>query len=231
MPLPAYPILVISYSEDTRTALQAALKSSGVESVPCESFCAAENLALVGLYNGMLVDLPSIIKAKGEEKIVAYTLANFFPTLRVRTMGAMLVPMTMPGSAKQDKSLNDFLQVTCQAFVPRTLRAYRRHSVCISALLRYRGEESRSFTLNLSWGGIFLVDMCAERFQIGEEMEIYLPEFDCELRATIRATHTWGLRRAPGVGLSFSGLEGRLEEVFTGLLKTRQEYDRDRLIG
>ena len=104
MAQPSHPILVVSYGEETRAALVTTLNNNGASTVSCATFCDAENLALAGLYSGILVDLPSIIKSKGEEKIVAYTLANFFPILRVRTMGGMLVPMAMPGSAKQDKS-------------------------------------------------------------------------------------------------------------------------------
>lgn len=154
MPLPLNPILVVSYSDETRADLVSTLNKSGVAASPCATFCEAENLALKGLYNGLLVDLPSMIKSKGEEKIVAYTLANYFPTLRVRTMGSMLVPMAMPGSVKQDSNLVDFLSRTCSQFSPRTLRAHRRHQICVSTLLYCMGEEHRGFTMDISWGGL-----------------------------------------------------------------------------
>lgn len=227
--LPPHPILVISYTDETRAALVATLNNNGVLAASCATFCEAENLALEGLYSGILVDLPSIIKSKGEEKIVAYTLTNFFPTLRVRAMGSMLVPMTMPGSAKQDKNLGDFLSITCPAFVPRTLRVFRRHPVCISTLLHCKGEEYRGFTLDLSWRGAFIVDVFSERFAGESNIAISFLETGFTLDSTIRWTKPWGRRFAPGIGVSFNELNESVITVFSGILKTSREFDRDRL--
>ncbi|MEI6206446.1 MAG: PilZ domain-containing protein [Desulfuromonadales bacterium] len=227
--VPLHPILVVSYVDETRAALTSILSGSGVSSAVCTSFCEAENLAIRGLYSGLLVDLPSIIKSKGEEKIVAYTLTNFFPTLRVRTIGSMLVPMAMPGSAKQDKSLGDFLNVTCPSNTPRKLRLFRRHPVYISTLIHYDGAEYRGFTLNLSWGGAFIVDLIPEKFAHETDVTISIPELGFNLAASIRWIKSWGNRHAPGVGISFNKLSDREESTFSIILKSSKEFDRDRL--
>lgn len=230
MPLPPHPILVVSYVDETRASLTAILANLGVATVPCSTFCEAENLALKELYSGLLVDLPSIIKSKGEEKIVAYTLANFFPTLRVRTMGSMLVPMAMSGSAKQDKSLDDFLNKSCIAYSPKKLREFRRHPVCLSTLVNYQDYELRGFTLNLSWGGAFIVDLQAEKFTAGDSLVITFTEFGYQVSAEVRRIKPWGPQRyAPGVGLLFTNLEEPLESAIAGIIRTRKEFDRDRL--
>jgi PilZ domain len=227
--LPPYPILVVAYTEETRAALVATLTNNGAVAAPCATFCEAENLALRGCYSGLLVDLPSIIKSKGEEKIVAYTLANFFPTLRVRAMGSMLIPMAMPGSAKQDKNLGDFLSVTCPAFTSRTLRVFRRHQVCISTLVQCNGKEFRGFTLDISWGGAFIVDVFSERF--AGESEVIVSFLDCgfSIPSSIRWLKPWGMRSAPGIGVSFNSLDNTVIPVFSEILKTSREFDRDRL--
>lgn len=230
MPAPLYPILVVSYIDEVRAALTEISGRAGAAIVPCKTFCEAENLALTGLYSGLLLDLPSIIKSKGEEKIVAYTLANFFPTLRVRTIGGMLVPMSMPGSAKQDKSLDDFLHKTCVEFVPKQLREFRRHPVCLSTLTSYGNQESRGFTLNISWGGIFIVDLQAERFTVGDPVTILIPEFSVQVPAEVRRIMPWGvLRHAPGIGLRLGSMDESVIAAFSGVLKTSREFDRDRL--
>jgi hypothetical protein len=223
------PILVVSYVDDTRDALTGILGNAGTIAIPCTSFCEAENLALKGLYRGMLVDLPSIIKSKGEEKIVAYTLANFFPTLRVRTMGGMLIPMTMPGSAKQDKSLDDFLNKSCMAYTPRPLREFRRHPLCISTLLHCNNQEYRGFTQNISWGGAFVVDVFSERFAEESDVKVEFLDFGFNLDASIRWHKPWGERFAPGVGIRFKELDESVISVFSGSFKTSREFDRDRL--
>ena len=230
MALPPHPILAVSYVDETRAALSDVLNKTGAVAVPCANFCEAENLALNGFYSGILVDLPSIIKSKGEEKIVAYTLANFFPTLRVRTMGGMLIPMAMPGSAKQDKNLDDFLSKTCSTFEPRKLRLFRRHSICLTTLINYNGNEIRGFTLNVSWGGMFIVDLQAERFRLGDTVSILIPEFDCNIVAEVCRIKPWGIQRhTPGIGLRFSSLDQIAESVIASITRTSKEFDRDRL--
>lgn len=229
MPTPQYPILVVSYVDETLAALAATLGHNGATAVTCSSFCEAENLALAGLYGGLLVDLPSIIKAKGEEKIVAYTLANFFPTLRVRAMGSMLIPMAMPGSAKQDKNLGDFLTKTCLAFEPRKLRGFRRHPLCLSTLLECNGKEYRGFTMNLSWGGAFIVDVFSEKFADKSNVKLSFPGCGFTLDASIRWTKPWGQNFAPGIGVDFKSLNETVVATFSGFFKTSREFDRDRL--
>jgi Tfp pilus assembly protein PilZ len=230
MALLPHPILAISYIDETRAALADILNKTGATAVPCATFCEAENIVLKELISGILVDLPSIIKSKGEEKIVAYTLANFFPTLRVRTMGGMLVPMAMPGSAKQDKNLDDFLHKTCVAFAPKRLREFRRHQVCLSTLITHKGTDYRGFTLDISWGGAFIVDLQAERFSVGDPLTIVIPEFGCQVHAEVRRIKPWGiLRHAPGIGVCFTSMDETVEAVIAGITRTRREFDRDRL--
>lgn len=230
MPLPPYPILVVSYVDGTRAALAAFLDKSGVVAVPCASFCEAEDAAIKGLYSGMLVDLPSIIKSKGEEKVVAYTLANFFPTLRVRTVGFILVPMATPGLSKQEKSLDDFLHNTCFARLPRRLREFRRHSVCLATRITHNGLDLRGFTVDISWGGVFIVDVHAEQFTIGDQVSIFIPEFGCRIPAEVSRTRPWGVHRhAPGIGLRFSALDETGAAVIADITGTSRESDRDRL--
>ncbi len=229
MQLPLFPILVVSYSEESRSALAGSLQNHGVQVGSCTSFCEAEDLALTGLYSGLLIDLPSIIKSKGEEKIVAYSLANFFPTLRVRTMGTMLIPMTMPGNAKQDRSLDDFLTVTCPAFTPRKLRAFRRHPLCLSTIVTCNGNEHRGFTGDISWGGAFIIDVFSERFEGESDISISFADCGFTLDASIRWIKPWGGRTAPGIGVSFTDLTPAVILPLTAILKTSRQFDRDRL--
>ncbi len=231
MPLLDHPIFVISSNDDTRAALINSLKSFDVELMPCATFLEAEDLALNGLYSGVLVDLPSIVKAKGEEKIVACSLTGFFPTLRVRVMGPMLIPMTMPGAAKQENSVNDFINRACKNFVCRTLRAHARHSVGISVATRTANNETRAFTLDISWGGAFIVDFNPERFEIGDELTVHFQEPDCDVKATVRWKQSWGLRHAPGIGVQFHEPGDELSSFLLKLLKHAKNHDRDRLVA
>lgn len=230
MLLPPYPILVVSYLHEIRVALTTLVANSGASAVPCSTFCEAESLAHKELYSGLLVDLPSIIKAKGEEKIVAYTLTNFFPTLRVRLIGPKLAPMGMSGDVKQEENLAEFLSNSCVPYASKRLREFRRHSVCLSTLVQHKGLEIRGFTLNLSWGGAFVVDLHAEKYSSGESLIITFPEFECSVPATVCRVKPWGIKRyAPGMGLCFSYMDEALETAIYSVIRTRKESDRDRL--
>ena len=72
-----HPILIISYNAEIRLTLSENLQRNNVLGIPCESFAQAEDIAREGVYNGILVDLQSIVKAKGDEKIVACSLTVF----------------------------------------------------------------------------------------------------------------------------------------------------------
>jgi len=231
MPLLDHPIFVISVSDDTRAALANSLKAFDVQLVQCSTFLEAENLALQGLYSGILVDLPSIVKAKGEEKIVACSLSGFFPTLRVRVMGTMLIPMTMPGAAKQENSVSDFINRACKNFMPRQLRSHHRHVIGISVATRFSDIETLAFTLDICWGGAFIVDFNPERFAIGDELTIFFQEPSCEIQATVCWKQSWGLRHAPGIGVQFHSLTDTLSEFLLRLLKHAKDHDRDRLVA
>jgi Tfp pilus assembly protein PilZ len=138
--------------------------------------------------------------------------------------------MAMSGSAKQDKSLDDFLTKTCCTFEPRRLRVFRRHPVCIATLTNYKGENLRGFTLNVSWGGMFIVDLHAERFTAGDSVSIMIPEFGCTVSARVIRIKPWGMERhPPGVGLVFNELDAVVESIIAGITKTSKEFDRDRL--
>ena len=228
---PTHPIIAIAYTEETRKAFLDALLKAGVNGVAVESFYDAETLVLSGSYSGLLVDLPSIVKAKGEEKVVACSLTSLFPTLRVRAVGSILVPMTMPGTTRQENSLNDFLTKSCTGFEPRRLRKHKRHDLCMTTLLHSSKSNERGFTLNVSWGGAFVLDTAPERFNIGDPLEIYLPEAELQLSTTIRWLRPWGERKLSGFGVSFDTNHQPMLDALSILLKTTPDFDRDRLVA
>ena len=220
------PILVVAYDENVRAVLVKSLAPFPVLAEPCASFCEAEKIALGVPCLGVLVDLTAMIKAKSEEKIVAYTLASFFPTLRVRAMGPMIVPMAMSGEAKQEKSLLDFLSKTCAGFAPRRLRQHKRKAICLPTFL----GEHRGFTLNISWGGAFIADMNPERFSLGDRLVLNLPDFEISVEVMVARIQHWGKHRPPGIGVEFMTVAPELEINLGELLHSSKDSDHDRQI-
>ena len=220
------PMLVIAYDEKVRALLMESLASLPLRGEPCASFCQAESIALQRTCKGVVVDLSAMIKAKSEEKIVAYTLASFFPTLRVRAMGPMIVPMSLSGEARQEKSLHDFLSKTCAGFTPRRLRRHRRKAICIPIFL----GDDRGFTLNISWGGAFVADMNPERFSLGDRLALSLPDFKMTVEVVVARIQLWGEHRPPGIGVEFVTVSPELEVNLRGLLLSSKDSDHDRQI-
>ena len=229
-----YPVLAIAYDENVRKALAESLKSFNIEPVQCASFREAEELALRGLYSGILVDLTSIIKAKGEEKLVACSLVNFYPVLRVKAIGSMLLPMAMAGDAKQASSLADFINKSCTVFTPRRLRTHRRKNVYLPVMISCKEDSesvSRNFAFNISWGGLFVVDMHPERFSTGDELSLFFPDQTLGIKAIVIHIQAWGsCSSPPGIGVKFKSIDESLEKKLFALLKSDRNTDRDRIV-
>lgn len=220
------PVLVVTYDDTVRAVLAKNLLPFAARVELCRNFCEAEQIALREQCRGMLVDLTAMIKSKAEEKIVAYTLTSFFPTLRVRAMGPMIIPMMMPGDAKQDKSINDFFSKTCATFTPRKLRKHKRIAICLPTFI----GEARGFTLNLSWSGAFIADMNPEKIEVGDRLSVHFPDFGHNVEVEVARVQLWGLHRPPGVGVHFSTLSPELESHLEKLLHSHRDFDHDRQI-
>jgi hypothetical protein len=223
-----HPVLVIAYDENSRATIVAGASRSGVYAIACASFVEAQAHALSGRCRGILVDLVTMIKAKDAEKVIAHTLSGLYPTLRVKSMGSMLIPMIMAGDAKQDKSLNDFFAKTCASFTPRKLRSAKRKEICIPTCI---GTE-RGFTLNFSWSGVFIVDVNPERFAVGQQVSVRFlasPDSDFSAELTVVRLQPWGERHTPGIGMQFNLVDQGLEANLFNLLRSDKDNDPDRL--
>lgn len=224
-------ILVVSYTDNVRETIARQLQSFNVQSTPCSTFLEAEEIAQEGLYGGMLIDLQSIIKSKGEEKSVAYSLTNFYPSLRVRAMGSMVIPMAMPGDKRQDSTLSDFLSKTCAGFTERRLRRLRRREIILPVLLDRNKYESRGFTSDISWGGAFIVTPFPEKYTPNTDLSLFLQDMEIEIPSTIRWIRPFGMRMQPGLGVEFTNIDVELEEILRNILNHGRTNSRDRLVG
>ena len=222
-----FPVLVIAYDDLSRAVIADNLASLGEKAVHCSTFCEARDHAYQGLYRGILVDLMAMLKASAEESIVAYTLTDYYPTLRVRTLGTMIVPMAMSGDPKQDKSLDDFLTKACAEFEPRRLRASKRIDVRIPT----RIETNHGFALNISMDGVFIADIDSNRFPVGEDITVTFPDFGLDVKCLVARAQTSGQRRPQGIGVQFRHVSRELVSNLLPLLNKVTDPTHDRLVG
>ncbi|HEX9078498.1 MAG TPA: PilZ domain-containing protein [Desulfuromonadaceae bacterium] len=207
------PVLAIAYDETVRSVIAANLASCAVKTVQCSSFAEAENFVLQNECRGILVDLMALLKAKEEEKAVAYTLTGYYPTLRVKAMGMMIVPMAMAGDTRQAKSVTDFLAKNCAAFKPRGLRAFRR----IDLRIPTRIGTDRGHTLNISYGGAFVSDIDWELFPVGKGIAMTFPDFGIDVEGIVARTQALGQNHPAGIGVKFTHMSPVLESTLSPL--------------
>ena len=219
------PILVVSSNPATKHVLTASLHMHGGNAMAFDSFAEAELFAQHTACSGIIVDLVTMIKSKGEEKQIAYTLSEYFPVLKVKALGFMLVPMAMSGDAAQDKSLSHFVDKTCAAFTARKLRSSRRRCFTIPVTIK----DQRAYTTDISWTGMFVATPNTEVFTPGEVVEISMPTLQISLELTVVKIIEWGFHTPPGIGGYFSRMTGVLEDTLYRLLKVAKDNDRDRL--
>jgi Tfp pilus assembly protein PilZ len=222
------PVLVVAYDEKARAALAASTAPYGVDAVSCASFREAQDYARFHSCRGIMVDMATMIGSNDEEKTIAWTITTLYPALRVKSMGAMLIPMAMAGDVNEQKSLKEFLTTTCERFAPRRMRAHRRRDFCIPT----RIAEGRGFTTNISWGGAFIVDTCSERFSIGDDVSVrFLFQSALEVSGVVVVVRHegWEEHRPPGIGVRFKEISPELERNLALLLRTDKDHDRDRL--
>jgi hypothetical protein len=163
-------------------------------------------------YNGVLFDVPSIVREKQFDKRVLQNLAEIYPSARLKydpgtdtvfALGAVAGPPSPDG-------LSVFV-AACRDFLPRSLRRGERVDANLPAQLWRRapgiGGDSEGMeltcTLNISYLGCFL--FTAASWTIGEAAWVVFPDVTEEPVRTRVAWHEpWARRRAlPGVGLAF----------------------------
>lgn len=227
-----FQVLVVAYGNLSRLAMIETLIDEGFAPSCCASFREAEEVAIISSYCGLLVDLSSIMKAKGEEKTIACSLSNFFPVLRVRIIGNTMTPIIFTGSMEQSNSFDDYRKI-CANFTPRRLRAHKRHRIHTPVLLHHKNLEYRSFTYDLSWGGAFLVCNNSDQFYVGDNIQLVLPAFGARLSATISRVQQWGNHpMVPGVGISWRlPIRSEAEVILGNILGTDRDRDRDRMVA
>lgn len=212
-------ILIVANDADAGNAYLEALERAGAQGELARSFEEMSEMAKERTYNGFLIDILTLVRCSKEAKVIAYESINLFPVLRVkwdaRGRKIKLSPLEQSFSPDTDAAMQFFIEKRCRTFPARMLRRYPRKVVNLnlyySTDASFAAEAARkSFTINLSRGGIFMHSM--EEFPTGET--IWLRFLECADQTPIPATvcwsQRWGANRCiPGVGLSFQSLTPR----------------------
>lgn len=160
-------------------------------------------------YNGVLFDVPTIVRVKDFDKKLLQGLAEVYPSARLKhdpVTDAIYALGTHAGPGSLD-GLSVFV-AACRDFLPRSLRRGERVDVHLPAVLRREAPKStdageRTATTNISYLGCFLYTV--SDWAVGEAAWVEFPDVTPEpVRTRVVWREPWGHRRAlPGVGLAF----------------------------
>lgn len=200
-----------------------------------DSFREAENLALSNPFSGVLADIPTVIKARGEEKLIASSLQNVYPFLRAKVSGDLILPIIMPGGCEGEQSIARFFENAGRTFVPRRIRTYKRHKYHLPVLIRQEEvcDELQSFTMDVSWSGAFIVMNDPGAMNVGHAIIVQFPSLNIAIDASVIRIQAWGHSGVvPGIGLAWHlPIEPAAEKGLHAVLKMKKERDRDRLLA
>ena len=169
-------------------------------------------------YNGVLFDVPTIVREKQFDKQVLQKLAKIYPSARIKydsATDAVFALGTDAGPPSRD-GLSVFV-AACRDFLPRTIRRGERVAAHLPAVLWRTpptaggvgdagdggADFERTCTLNISFLGCFL--FTTAHWNIDDAAWVVFPDVAEEpVRARVAWHEPWAKRRtAPGVGLAF----------------------------
>ena len=221
-------ILVVVKDTEAGNAYVSALSEIGVACDIAHSFEQMSAMAVEKAYNGFLLDILTLVRCSKEEKAIAYECINLFPVLRVkweaRNKKIKLSPLEQSFSPDSDSALRFFIETRCKTFPARSLRRHNRKPINLNLLYCTgnafsEGESGRSFTINLSVGGLFLHTM--KSLNRGERVWLRFLELadQTPIAATVCWSQQWGVTRCvPGVGLQFETMTAAQEEEIRRIL-------------
>lgn len=216
-------ILIIAKDPEAGQAYAEALGEIRVGYDIAVSFTEMAELAIENSYNGLLVDILTLVRSSKEEKVIAYECFNLYPVLRVKWENKKkkinLSPLEQAFSPDTASALKFFVHSRCIPFPARPLRRHNRKNYNLNVLLspdgRFADENTiKTFTLNISFGGAFL--HTTHDFAQGARVWLQFVEFpDHEpIQASVRWSLEWGQSRSiPGLGVKFEELNEAQEHL------------------
>ncbi len=169
------------------------------------------------LYSGFLVDIRTLIKSTGGEKLFFSHLLQFFPVMRVTKKPGSdsfsgLVESRNLGRLKGSALLDAFVTDLCRKNPPRELPSGRQQGIFRSVYVYYsnnftREKPERGVIENLTAKSCFLVT----NDEISKGAHVWLVFTDMKDQTPVGCEVKWikqwrpGSLYLPGLGLSFAG--------------------------
>ncbi len=214
-------ILLIAAEGKPRDAYRKALDSYGVSYEVVSSPDEVTEMLVEIPFNGLLLDLPTMIKSQSSSYGAVQQILKIFPALRLlynpRHGGVRGLPFG--GTVKNGKTLMEFLSKECVPFTPRTIRSARRSCLCLNVVLLDRPDQhlkegEKTVTANVSRHGCFV--LTSRNWDGRDKAWLAIRELGEGRPIEIRICwqRKWGETTIiPGIGCSFVSLTDDQEEA------------------
>ena len=220
-------ILIIANGEEAMQAYTRALSYITSAYDVAVSFKDAQSMATETPYNGILLDLLTLVRSSKEEKLIAYNLINLYPSIRIKydmkSKEIKLAPIDQSLPIDSQASLRLFIESRCDSFPARSLSRHKRTNTYLDVLLcsndSFSQEESiKTFTVDISVNGAFL--HTTQSFQRGDRVWLRFKDLvdSTPIEAKVCWNNEWGVgsRSVSGIGIEFEILsDSQKDEILS----------------
>lgn len=172
-------------------------------------------------FHGVLLDLPTKMKAIKEDKAYVYRLVEKFPVAHLQIDEKSGEVRCFHAQQKSRGTLVDFIDKQCRLFNPLKIRANSRKEIFLPVLIYKHIEDKkpeRSITKDISSGGCFIFS--TRRWKTGHYIWVQVKGLSdtSPIYAQIRTVVKWGEPlQIPGIGVQFIDLShSQAEELAYG---------------
>ncbi|TVM30502.1 PilZ domain-containing protein [Oceanidesulfovibrio marinus] len=218
-------LLIVAMDEDAMAEYARLVRSLGADCFVAHAQADILSVLRGAPIQGVVLDLPSVVRIKGADKQRVFELLGIYPIIRMRYSrkdGAVLVPGQEPDPVA---ALRAFLNGPCRSFTPRPIRRMERIALNYNVILtsNQAPQGERAVLANYTPYGCFVVTATA--LAPGARVSVIFPDAcgcGSHLRVAARVVHhiPWGHGRTlPGVGLAFEAEEDDVREILQQLCR------------
>lgn len=207
-------ILLVAQPGEACTIYEAALHRTGAQVDTVASTDTFYGAVTHFAYNGIVIDIPTKIKALSDHKDLVYSILGRFPVIQVnfdRLSGR--IRALLYGHHERAGTLEELIREACGQSPPRKLRSEERKPLHYNVLLSTQPQFDpqtliRTVTMDVSLNGCFLFS--AARYQLGARVWLRIMDIydKTPISGIVRHKRKWGQAMVvPGIGVEFETIK------------------------
>ncbi len=172
-------------------------------------------------YNGMMIDVPTKLKALSMDKESASNIFNLFPILQlIYNEKSGQIRTISSGQSNSIETFKEFIDKRCNSSKARTIRSDRRKAVVFNVILSKCKEVSyaddeKTVIMNISKKGCFIFSN--HKWETGSDAWFIIKELTDQtpIRGEVKWKIDWGQKMSvPGIGIQFMDIsDSQFKEI------------------